>query len=1371
MKWLILFGLVIFYTCSFAAFVPVDNRDGNDNSVTGDYPLTHSYATLSYEFPSRFAESSAIGFCNTYLAWHFDFGYLNYEAGSPESATNSPIAPYITVVNSLCFDGNYIWGVEWDGYRLFSIDYETGEHKVFGMTEPFTVLDYCQRDRELYGITLGGGIYAIDQETGDSNFLVQTISDIAGGCMGNDNYFYCMERTQGEFVRIDPLTGEWESLALFNESWTFPIGFTCDRYTGLIYYMNRISNLIQLCSFDPENNMHEIVGAFPDYVNCSALCIPSWQVESGVALPVTNLTPVNYPDVELSWCNPLETVNGDPLTEIEEIQIYRDDNLIGIITDTDPGAGCVFTDTNPHTCMNYYTIIVMNEVGAGVAKEKAVWFGPDMPGKVKNVIIDKEDDCVQVHWLPPEEGRFLGNWSGNVSSYHILCNDGTEAMLDGNEQNWTHYPSYEGFLKYDIYAENETGQGLPESSVWIEYNEENSVYLGSYDTPFLMLNHPFNTYPYDGLSECIYPAEYLTGSGFSQGEITAISYEITNTPIQEVPYEIYAGETERISLAEGWVMADELELVYEGLLDFEEGYQNLLIEFNQPYQYMGANLIIMIHRLWSDGYFTCHTKATDLFTYPECARNFCQIDQWAAPLNLSSPPGVPAISLLPNVKFFWSEIISDNLSGIITDNENQEVLPGVMIILDNAGNTLETSSGYNGSYYFPNLPANAYGLRTEMPGYRIFEDTVEIEGERENFNISLVPAGLINITGHLLTNEGAVVSGAEINLEGLICQNTISDDNGNFILSDIWDSNDYRLQVSHFGQNTREISLRADSISMNLGDIVLSENLYPIYEVSAVLIDEQQVDVSWSAVDTTVSLWEDFELDNGGFSTNEGWGWGIDSLIAENGSEKLWGTGLNNYFGYNVNHSLFSPPIQIDQPDYQLTFDHIYRAAWGAAGNMKISADNGQSWEVLYPQSGYDEVVDNEYLPLYNEPGYTTIHYSWNEETCDLSEFYGETVLIRWQFCSSPSIWEDYGWYIDNCKVSYDNSREMESYRIIKGVEPLINNYQDWEVIATGINELSYSDNTWVNTTFGGIYLYGVQVEYTGGVFSEPAFSLPLTFGNTQYYHIALQSENGEIQESQVILTSTNGFYHYEENSNATLFSFAGVWDGEYLLQVHSFGFCEYQETIQITEEQVNYVNLEYYLYPPLNPLVDEESGIMQWSAPVEEIAASRSARTQREEVSDYKVYIDDEFLAETGELFLDLTNYNIFRNGISYTAGVSAIYDNGVESDKSETGFTCHFITGDTGDEIPAETSLQSIYPNPFNPETRICFQLAETAPVKISIYNLKGEKVIDLVNRNYNAGYYNYTWNARDMGSGIYFISVTIGDYNRTQKVLLLK
>ena len=89
----------------------------------------------------------------------------------------------------------------------------------------------------------------------------------------------------------------------------------------------------------------------------------------------------------------------------------------------------------------------------------------------------------------------------------------------------------------------------------------------------------------------------------------------------------------------------------------------------------------------------------------------------------------------------------------------------------------------------------------------------------------------------------------------------------------------------------------------------------------------------------------------------------------------------------------------------------------------------------------------------------------------------------------------------------------------------------------------------------------------------------------------------------------------------------------------------------------------------------------------------------------------------------------------------------------------------------LPTVFALSQNYPNPFNPSTVINYQLPMSAVVTLKVYDVLGRKVATLVNARQNAGYYNATFNATNLSTGVYFYRLEAGAYHDTKKLLLLR
>lgn len=83
----------------------------------------------------------------------------------------------------------------------------------------------------------------------------------------------------------------------------------------------------------------------------------------------------------------------------------------------------------------------------------------------------------------------------------------------------------------------------------------------------------------------------------------------------------------------------------------------------------------------------------------------------------------------------------------------------------------------------------------------------------------------------------------------------------------------------------------------------------------------------------------------------------------------------------------------------------------------------------------------------------------------------------------------------------------------------------------------------------------------------------------------------------------------------------------------------------------------------------------------------------------------------------------------------------------------------------------LEQNYPNPFNPATTIRFSLPVATEVSISVFNLLGERVAQILNSNLNEGYHEVTFDGSSLTSGIYFYQLRAGDFKATKKFIITK
>jgi Secretion system C-terminal sorting domain len=233
--------------------------------------------------------------------------------------------------------------------------------------------------------------------------------------------------------------------------------------------------------------------------------------------------------------------------------------------------------------------------------------------------------------------------------------------------------------------------------------------------------------------------------------------------------------------------------------------------------------------------------------------------------------------------------------------------------------------------------------------------------------------------------------------------------------------------------------------------------------------------------------------------------------------------------------------------------------------------------------------------------------------------------------------------------------------------------------------------------------------------------------------------------------------------------------NNELLAEIDDAGTREYMDYVW------EYITYEYYMiavydegnsapsntvtvaivefpFPPYNLTVDPVNGLMEWEAPI----------IPPRELTGYNVYLDDMQvpLDFTTEIFYQLDN---LIAGYFYTAAVSAVYTD-AESELISIEFTYEPVSTNP-DELSDIFSQTANYPNPFNPETSIAFNLPLATQVKLNVYNVKGQFIESLVNTQLAAGNHQIIWNAALLPSGIYYYSLITENAVIKRKMVLLK
>jgi hypothetical protein len=89
----------------------------------------------------------------------------------------------------------------------------------------------------------------------------------------------------------------------------------------------------------------------------------------------------------------------------------------------------------------------------------------------------------------------------------------------------------------------------------------------------------------------------------------------------------------------------------------------------------------------------------------------------------------------------------------------------------------------------------------------------------------------------------------------------------------------------------------------------------------------------------------------------------------------------------------------------------------------------------------------------------------------------------------------------------------------------------------------------------------------------------------------------------------------------------------------------------------------------------------------------------------------------------------------------------------------------------VPERFALEQNYPNPFNPTSTIRYTIPASEHVSLKVYNLLGQEVVTLVDKDQPPGKFSVSLNATHLSSGVYLYRLAAGDFRDQRKLMVLK
>jgi len=842
---------------------------------------------------------------------------------------------------------------------------------------------------------------------------------------------------------------------------------------------------------------------------------------------------------------------------------------------------------------------------------------------------------------------------------------------------------------------------------------------------------PIDLYYKSSIFETIYYQDEILPN-MVQGMIYGLSFNanITSTDIPpNLPIKIWLGSTTLADLSAGFVNATDLTPVFDGLVTFPTGENVISFSFTQPYLYLGGSLIMLVQRPQDTDYYA----TTDVFRAQTIGTNRARKMQSDStvydPNNLT---GGTASGQFPMTTFHVIPGGVGHLTGTVTGAGGQ-ALADVQITSDHGGYVAQTNA--SGQYNIMNILVDTYQFTYSRFGYISQTLPVNIvEDETFTQNVAMVQMPTVNVTGTIIASDtGLGLNGASIRLTGYEDYTASSNATGAFTIPGVYANQTYNYTIVAPGYSVQTGTIDVGATNYSMGNITLLEYAYPATHVVAE-VDNSSVNLSWQAPNPGVlSITEGFELATfppvewtqtitnteppnaqGVAPTWSRFGTVVISSSSVSPTEGQYQAGL--WWSYSHQDEWLFTPSFIVPLDSYLRFDSYVFFGSNAGDHyyVKASTDGGQNWDILWDASAQTGGWNYYATPI----------------ILSLEDYVGQELMLAFHAIDPPSndgLW--YTWFIDNISIS-----------------------NEFDVIRFSSEELTQRSAS--APIVGGLRTtLPSRAMQNGSLRSEPALPRPLPTQETRLlggYKVWRLQSGQEADEANWVALTPN-------HINVTNFSDTGwatLANGDYRWAVKAI----YTNNVASVPAFSNILNK----YTGTGMI----SGLVRTTTNQPIPGATVSSGTYSATTNSNGAYV----------LIIPEGIHSVIASATSYE---SQTVDGIVVPEGQSVTVNFNLVDSSDGEEdiLPAtQTALVGNYPNPFNPTTRIRFDLLEAGPVRIEIYNSRGQMIRHLVSENRVPGQHSVIWDGNDdngspVGSGIYNYKMIAGKYSSTRKMILLK
>ena len=362
-------------------------------------------------------------------------------------------------------------------------------------------------------------------------------------------------------------------------------------------------------------------------------------------------------------------------------------------------------------------------------------------------------------------------------------------------------------------------------------------------------NHQTSWYPFNfafrnNLSETIYFPTEIPYAGL----IHAISYYSNfDNYVGSKQIRIWMGNTAQSTLTNGWIPAGSLTEMFNGYINFPSGMNTIMIPFDNPFNYLGNNLVVMANRVWDTQTYSLNDKFYETIETAPYYDRTRAVNSNTTQISPTNPPVGYLFSRFPNTSFYMEITGLGVIEGTVYDDVGNPITGAQITITETQISTISNGAAF---YRFGNVMEGSYILTASCYGHESqSQPAVVVEGNTTYINFNLVPFGTVEVSGHVVGSDDPEIGleGAFVIMVGDEVYQTVTDENGDFILIDVFENNDYYMEISKFGYDVYSENIYVGNSNYDMGTIILDEVAFPPEDITAVLNPEEtEVTITWS---------------------------------------------------------------------------------------------------------------------------------------------------------------------------------------------------------------------------------------------------------------------------------------------------------------------------------------------------------------------------------------------------------------------------------------------------------------------------------------------------------------------------------------------